>query len=159
MTRSGKVQKFKLAEMARAEYSAGEGDKIKGAYVMKKVIKSDKAPKALGPYSQAIQAGDYLFTSGQVAIDPATGKLVTGGIREQARQVMKNLNAVLESAGADFSRVVKATVYLTDINDFAEFNGLYAEYFTSDPPARSAFQVAALPLAAMVEIEMVVFMG
>jgi len=124
---------------------------------MKKVIKSDKAPEALGPYSQAIQAGDYLFTSGQVAIDPATGQLVKGEIREQARQVMENLNAVLESAGADFSMVVKATVYLADINDFAELNGVYGEYFVSDPPARSAFQVAALPLGAMVEIEMVAF--
>ncbi len=126
---------------------------------MKKVIKSDKAPQALGPYSQAIQAGDYLFTSGQVAIDPDTGKLVKGGIQEQARQVMENLNAVLESAGADFSMVVKATVYLADINDFAELNGVYGKYFMSDPPARSAFQVAALPLGAMVEIEMVAFIG
>ena len=94
-----------------------------------------------------------------MGIDPATGKLVEGGIQEQARQVMKNLNAVLESAGADFSMVVKATVYLADINDFVEFNGVYGEYFASDPPARSAFQVAALPLGAMVEIEMVAFMG
>ena len=132
---------------------------MKGVDIMKKPIKSDKAPKAIGPYSQAIQAGDYLFTSGQVAIDRATGKLVEGGIQEQARQVMKNLNAVLESAGADFSMVVKATVYLADINDFAEFNGVYGEYFISDPPARSAFQVAALPLGAMVEIEMVAFIG
>ena len=159
MTRSGKVQKYKLAEMARAEYSIEEEDKMKGADIMKKPIKSDKAPQALGPYSQAIQAGDYLFTSGQVGIDPATGKLVEGGIQEQARQVMKNLNAVLESAGADFSMVVKATVYLADINDFVEFNGVYGEYFASDPPARSAFQVAALPLGAMVEIEMVAFIG
>ena len=126
---------------------------------MKKVIKSDKAPEALGPYSQAIQAGDYLFTSGQVAIDPATGKLVNGGIEEQAHQVMANLSAVLESAGAAFSMVVKATVYLADINDFAAFNGVYGEYFVSDPPARSAFQVAALPLGAMDEIEMVAFIG
>ena len=132
---------------------------MKGVDIMKQVIKSDKAPEALGPYSQAIQAGDYLFTSGQVAIDPATGQLVKGGIQAQARQVMENLNAVLGSAGADFSKVVKATVYLADINDFAEFNGVYGEYFISDPPARSAFQVAALPLGAMVEIEMVAFIG
>jgi len=132
---------------------------MKGVDIMKKVIKSDKAPEALGPYSQAIQAGDYLFTSGQVAIDPATGQVVKGGIQAQARQVMENLNAVLESAGADFSMVVKATVYLADINDFAELNGVYGEYFASDPPARSAFQVAALPLGAMVEIEMVAFIG
>ena len=93
------------------------------------------------------------------AIDPATGQLVKGGIQAQARQVMENLNAVLGSAGADFSKVVKATVYLADINDFAELNGVYGEYFMSDPPARSAFQVAALPLGAIVEIEMVAFTG
>lgn len=132
---------------------------MKGVDIMKKPIKSDKAPGAIGPYSQAIQAGDYLFTSGQVAMDPATGKLVEGGIEEQARQVMANLNAVLTAAGANFSMVVKATVFLADINDFAAFNGVYGEYFASDPPARSAFQVAALPLGAMVEIEMVAFVG
>ncbi|MFH1952344.1 MAG: Rid family detoxifying hydrolase [Pseudomonadota bacterium] len=160
MTRSGKVQKYKLAEMAMEEYAVGkEGSKKKERDPMKKVIQSDKAPEALGPYSQAIQAGNYLFTSGQVAIDPATGKLVKGGIREQARQVMENLKAVLAAAGADFSRVVKATVYLADINDFAEFNSIYGTYFVSDPPARSAFQVAALPLGARVEIEMVAFTG
>ncbi len=156
MTKSGKVQKYKLAEMAVEEYVVREkGSKLKEKDVMKKTIRSDKAPEALGPYSQAIQAGDYLFTSGQVAIDPATGELVQGGIREQARQVMENLMAVLEAAGADFSMVVKATVYLADINDFAAFNEVYGAYFVSDPPARSAFQVAALPLGARVEIEMI----
>ena len=160
MTKSGKVQKYRLAEMALEEYGVGEKeDKFKEKNVMKKTIRSNKAPEALGPYSQAIQAGDYLFTSGQVAIDPGTGKLVKGGIREQARQVMENLLAVLASAGADFSKVVKATVYLADINDFAEFNNVYGAYFVSDPPARSAFQVAALPLGARVEIEMVAFTG
>ena len=122
---------------------------------MKKRIHSEKAPKAVGPYSQGIRAGNLLFTSGQVAIDPATGRLVEGGIREQARQVMENLRAVLEAGGTHFSRVIKATVFLDDIQNFASLNEVYAEYFSEDPPARSAFQVAALPLGAKVEIEMI----
>ncbi|MBW1704749.1 MAG: RidA family protein [Deltaproteobacteria bacterium] len=122
---------------------------------MKKVIHSDKAPGAVGPYSQAILMGNLVFTSGQVAIDPDVGKLIEGGIQEQTRQVMTNLSAVLEAAGTDFTRIVKATVFLDDINDFAEFNEVYSEYFPSNPPARSAFQVAALPLGAVVEIEMI----
>ena len=122
---------------------------------MKKVIHSDKAPGAVGPYSQAILTGNLVFTSGQIAIDPAVGKFIEGGVQEQTRQVMANLSAVLEAAGTDFSRVVKATVFLDDINNFAEFNEVYSEYFPSNPPARSAFQVAALPLGAMVEIEMI----
>jgi len=156
MTKSGKVQKYKLSDMAVEEYllepTATPG---KRGPVMRKVVRSEHAPAALGPYSQAIQAGDYLFTSGQVAIEPATGKLVEGGIEAQTRQVMANLRAVLRSAGSDFSRVVKATVYLADINDFAAFNTVYEEYFDADPPARSAFQVAALPASAAVEIEMI----
>ncbi|MBW1735121.1 MAG: AMP-binding protein [Deltaproteobacteria bacterium] len=161
MTRSGKVQKYRLAEMALEEYLPGKGgqDGAGEGSIVKKPLRSDRAPEAIGPYSQAIQAGDYLFTSGQVPVDPATGRLVEGGIREQARQVMENLGAVLEAGGADFSKVVKATVYLADINDFAELNGVYGNYFPSDPPARSAFQVAALPLGAKVEIEMVAFLG
>lgn len=122
---------------------------------MREVIRSEKAPKAIGPYSQAIQTGNLVFTSGQVAIDPAIGKLVEGGIKEQTHRVMENLKALLEAAGSDFSRVVKATVFLDDIGNFAQFNEVYGEYFSSEPPARSAFQVAALPLGAMVEIEMV----
>ncbi len=122
---------------------------------MKKVIHSDKAPQAVGPYSQAILTGDLVFTSGQIAIDPGSGKLIVGGIKEQARQVMANLNEVLKAAGTDLARVIKATVFLRDINDFTEFNEVYGDYFPFDPPARSAFQVAALPLGAMVEIEMI----
>jgi 2-iminobutanoate/2-iminopropanoate deaminase len=113
----------------------------------------------LGPYSQAIRAGDYLFTSGQVGVDPVLGRLVEGGIEAQTRQAMENLKAVLKAGGADFSRVIKATVYLADINDFSAFNKVYGTYFLSDPPARSAFQVAALPLGAAVEIEMVAIAG
>jgi len=160
MTKSGKVQKYKLAEMAVEEYLAGEeGGATRGGPPVKRVVHSDKAPGAVGPYSQAIRAGDYLFTSGQVGVDPATGRLVAGGIEAQTRQAMENLRAVLKAGGADFSRVVKATVYLADINDFAAFNGVYGSYFVSDPPARSAFQVAALPLGAAVEIEMIAIAG
>ena len=160
MTKSGKVQKFKLAEMAVEEYLAGEGSGSEdGTPPLRKAVHSDKAPGALGPYSQAIRAGDFLFTSGQIGLDPTTGSLVRGGIQEQTRQAMENLNAVLAAGGIDFSMVVKATVYLADINDFAAFNEVYGAYFVSDPPARSAFQVAALPLGAAVEIEMVAFTG
>jgi 2-iminobutanoate/2-iminopropanoate deaminase len=127
--------------------------------VMKKVIHTDKAPKAVGPYSQAVSTGNLLFTAGQVAIDPATGKLVEGGIREQTRRVMENLKAILAEAHTDFSKVVKSTVFLQNIKHFAEFNQVYGEYFPSAPPARSTFQVVALPLGAMVEIEVVALVG
>jgi len=111
----------------------------------------------VGPYSQAVRTGNLVFTAGQIPIDPATGKLVPGGIKEQAHRVLENLKAVLEAAGTDFSRVVKCTVFLDDLKNFAEFNEAYGEYFASDQPARSAFQVAGLPLGAKVEIEMVAF--
>jgi 2-iminobutanoate/2-iminopropanoate deaminase len=126
---------------------------------MRKVIYTEKAPKAVGPYSQAISTGNFLFTAGQVAIDPRTGKLVEGGIKEQTRQVMENLKAILAEAAADFSKVVKTTVFLQDIKMFVDFNQVYGEYFPSEPPARSTFQVGALPLGAMVEIEMIVLVG
>ena len=126
---------------------------------MKKVIQTAKAPKAVGPYSQAIQAGKFIFTSGQIGLDPVTGKLVKGGRREQARQVMENLKAVLEAASSDFSSVVKTTVFLKEMTDFMHFNEVYTEYFPSEQPARSTFQVAALPLGAMIEIEMVALVG
>jgi 2-iminobutanoate/2-iminopropanoate deaminase len=126
---------------------------------MRKVIYTEKAPKAVGPYSQAISTGNFLFTAGQVAIDPRTGKLVEGGIKEQTRQVMENLKAILAEAAADFSKVVKTTVFLQDIKTFVDFNQVYGEYFPSEPPARSTFQVGALPLGAMVEIEMIVLLG
>lgn len=126
---------------------------------MKKVIHTDKAPKAVGPYSQAVSTGNLLFTAGQVAIDPATGKLVEGGIRDQTRQVMENLRAILTAARTDFPKVVKSTVFLQDIKTFADFNQVYAAYFPSEPPARSTFQVGALPLGAMVEIEMIALLG
>jgi len=122
---------------------------------MRETIQTDKAPAAVGPYSQAIRAAGLVFTSGQIPLDPDTGTLIQGGIREQARQSMENLRAVLEAAGTNFSRVVKTTIYLADIRDFAVVNEVYGSFFPSDPPARSAFQVAALPLEARIEIEMV----
>jgi 2-iminobutanoate/2-iminopropanoate deaminase len=126
---------------------------------MRKVVHTEKAPKAVGPYSKAISTGNLLFTAGQVAIDPRTGKLVEGGIKEQTRQVMENLQAILTEAQTGFSKVVKTTVFLQDIKTFADFNQVYGEYFPSEPPARSTFQVGALPLGAMVEIEMIVLLG
>ena len=126
---------------------------------MRKVIHTERAPKAVGPYSQAISTGNLLFTAGQIAIDPRTGKLVEGGIKEQTRQVMENLKAILTEAGTGFTNVVKTTVFLQDMKTFAEFNQVYGEYFPSEPPARSTFQVGALPLGALVEIEMIVLVG
>ncbi|MBA4420696.1 MAG: reactive intermediate/imine deaminase [Anaerolinea sp.] len=123
----------------------------------KKVISADKAPKAIGPYSHAIQAGDFVYTSGQLGFDPATGALVEGGVEAQARQALINLGAVLTAAGCDFSQVVKTTVFLKDINDFARVNAIYGEFFAQEPPARSAVQVAALPKDGLVEIEAVAF--
>lgn len=122
---------------------------------MREPVSTEKAPAAIGPYSQAIRAAGLVFTSGQIPIDPATGKIVGGGIEEQTRRVMDNLCSVLKAAGTDLSRVVKTTVFLADIADFSVVNTVYGGFFTDDPPARSAFQVAALPLGARVEIEMV----
>lgn len=121
----------------------------------KEIIHTTQAPAAVGPYSQAVRSGNLLFTAGQVALDPATGKLVEGDVRAQTEQVMKNLAAVLTAAGASFAQVVKTTVFLADIGDFAAMNEVYGRYVGPNPPARSAFQVAALPLGARVEIEMI----
>lgn len=122
---------------------------------MKEVIHTDSAPAAVGPYSQAIKTGNLVFTAGQIPLDPATGKLVAGGIDQQAKRVMENLQAVLEAAGTSLDNVVKTTVFLADLNDYAAVNEVYGRYVGNTPPARSAFQVAALPLGAMLEIEMV----
>ena len=119
----------------------------------KQAVVTLHAPQAIGPYSQGIVAGNLVFTSGQIAIDPTTGKLIQGDVEAQAHQVMKNLSAVLVAAKCELSHVVKATVFLANITDFARVNSVYAEYFTTPAPARSAVQVAALPLGALVEIE------
>jgi 2-iminobutanoate/2-iminopropanoate deaminase len=121
----------------------------------KTTIHSDKAPRAIGPYAQGIRAGNLLFLSGQIPIDPASGELVSGDIVAQTRRVMDNVSAVLEAAGASLEHVIKTTVYLIDLGDFAVFNTTYASYFTSDPPARSTVQVAALPKGARVEVEVI----
>ena len=121
----------------------------------RKIIETGAAPAAIGPYSQAVRAGDLIFTAGQVPMNPATQALVDGGIVAQTRQVMANLEAILAAAGAGFADVIKSTVFLTDLGHFVDFNEVYAEYFRDvEPPARSTIQVAALPLGAMVEIEM-----
>ena len=122
---------------------------------MKQIISTEKAPKAIGPYSQAVKANGFVFTSGQLPINPATGAFREGGIAEQTAQVLENVRAVLQAAGTDMQYVVKMTVFLKDINDFKAFNEVYATFFPENPPARSEFQVAALPLNAMIEIEAV----
>lgn len=120
-----------------------------------KVISTQKAPAAIGPYSQAIQVGTLVYTSGQIPIDPATGTFVDGGIKEQTRQSLTNVKAILYEAGLDLNNVVKTTVFLADMNDFAEMNSVYAEFFTEPYPARSAVAVKTLPKGALVEIEVI----
>ena len=122
-------------------------------------VTTDQAPKAIGPYSQAIIAGDLIFTSGQIPLDPATQALVTGGIREQTERVMENLGAVLQAAGAGFENVVKATIFVADLADFATVNEIYGRRFPRSPPARSTVQVAALPRGARVEIDLIARKG
>ena len=135
-------------------------DEFRHLHIMAKtIIATDTAPKAIGPYSQPVRVGDFLFLSGQIAISPETGELVLESFAAQVRQIFKNIEAVLKAAGADFSQVVKATVFLKDISQFAEMNGIYAEYFPNDPPARSAVQVAKLPKDVDIEIEVIAFLG
>ncbi len=121
----------------------------------KKIIKTDQAPAPIGPYNQAVQAGGFLFISGQVALDPATGELVNATLNEEATQVMNNLKAVLAEAGLDFSNVVKTTIFLSDMQLFAEVNEIYGKYFSSDFPARETVAVKGLPKNVNVEISMI----
>lgn len=120
---------------------------------MKKVIHTVQAPKAVGPYSQAIEANGMLFISGQIPIDPATGKIIDGDIKAQTQQVMKNIEAILREAGYTFKEVVKSTCLLSDMNNFAAMNEVYGSYYSENPPARAAYGVVKLPLGALVEIE------
>ena len=121
--------------------------------MLREPVKTSNAPAAIGPYSQAIKVGEFVFTSGQVAIDPATGELIGGGIAEQTERVLKNVAAVLEAAGSSLDQVVKTLVFLADMNDFAAMNEVYGKFFTGAPPARSTVQAARLPKDARVEIE------
>ena len=118
-----------------------------------KAISTSSAPAAIGPYSQAIEVNGWVFASGQIPLDPSTGQLVAGGVKEQAEQCLKNASAILQAAGLDLSRVVKTTVYLADMNDFAAMNEVYASFFKEPYPARSAVAVKTLPKGALVEIE------
>ena len=121
----------------------------------KNIIATKNAPGAIGPYSQGIRANGFVFASGQIGLDPATGEFVKGGIVEQSRQALLNVTNVLEAAGSGLDKVVKTTVFLKDINDFAAMNAVYSEFFKTDCPARSAVQIAALPKGALVEIEVI----
>jgi len=120
---------------------------------MRKTVHTEKAPAAIGPYSQAVLSGGFLFCSGQIPIDPATGKMVEGGIEIQTERVLRNLAAVLESGGASLQTVVKTTVYLADLSDFSAMNGVYGTFFTENPPARATIEAAKLPAGALVEID------
>jgi 2-iminobutanoate/2-iminopropanoate deaminase len=125
----------------------------------KKIVKSEKAPAAIGPYSVANTGGPFVFTAGQLGLDPATGVLVEDGIEAETRQALENLKTILLAANSCLENVVKTTVFLRDISDFARMNAIYAEFFTTDCPARSAIQVAALPKSAAVEIEAIALMN
>lgn len=122
---------------------------------MNKIIRTDNAPAPVGPYSQAVEAGGFLFCSGQIAIDPKTNQVLTGPVSEQAKLVMENIKGVLRAAELDFKDVVKTTIFLTNMNDFATVNEIYATYFTEQPPARSTIAVAGLPKGVHVEVEVI----
>ena len=122
---------------------------------MRTIIHTDKAPKAIGPYSQGVCCGELIFTAGQIPLDSTTGKLVNGPFEEQVEKVLRNLSDILTAGGSDLDHVIKFTVYLTDLGNFSVLNRVFEKYFAQDPPARSAVQVAALPLGAEVEIEAV----
>jgi 2-iminobutanoate/2-iminopropanoate deaminase len=125
----------------------------------KKVIQTEKAPKAIGPYSQAIATDNMVYTAGQIGLIPSTGELIEGGVEEQTRQVLSNLSGVLEAAGSSLANVVKTTVFLKDMGDFPKMNAIYTEFFGENPPARSTVAVAGLPKGASVEIEAVALIG
>ncbi|MBE3592794.1 MAG: RidA family protein [Thermoanaerobacter sp.] len=122
---------------------------------MKTIINTDAAPKAIGPYSQAVMIDGFLYTSGQIAIDPATGEFVEEGIEAQTERVLENIKAILEAAGMDLNNVIKTTVFVTNMGDFAKINEIYGKYFKDNPPARSLVEVKSLPKGALIEIEVV----
>ena len=126
---------------------------------MREIVQTEHAPAAIGPYSQAVRAGGFVFASGQIPLDPLTGEFVAGGVAEQTAQVLNNLRAVLEAAGSGLDRIVKTTVFLADMNDFAAMNEIYGQYFKENPPARATVEAARLPRDARVEIEAVALAG
>ena len=119
----------------------------------KRIIQTELAPAAIGPYSQAIRIGDFLYTSGQIALDPKSGKFLSGEIKEETEQTLKNISAILQADGLELENVIKTTVYLSDLNDFAQMNQIYEKYFSKNKPARACVQVAALPKGAKIEID------
>jgi 2-iminobutanoate/2-iminopropanoate deaminase len=125
----------------------------------RQIIHTDRAPAAIGPYAQAVRVGPFVFTAGQIGLDPGTGQLVADDVEAQTRQVMANLAAVLAAAGSDLSRIVKTTIFLTDMADFPTVNAVYGRFFPAEPPARSTVAVAALPRGARVEIEAIALVG
>jgi 2-iminobutanoate/2-iminopropanoate deaminase len=135
---------------------AGAGVRRRGgAQMSKRIVRTEEAPQAIGPYSQAVVAAGFVYTAGQLALDPHTGQLVPGDVRIQTKRVMENIKAILENAGSSLAAVVKTTIFLRDMNDFGAMNEIYGSYFQEDPPARSTVQVAKLPRDGAVEIEVV----
>jgi 2-iminobutanoate/2-iminopropanoate deaminase len=130
-----------------------EGTPEEDSALLKQIVETKNAPQAIGPYSQAVKAGGFVFASGQIPIDPVTGEFIAGGVAEQTEQVVKNLSAVLDAAGTDLANVVKTTVFLADMNDFVEMNKVYGRFFEKEPPARATVEASGLPRGALVEIE------
>jgi len=124
---------------------------------MKKIVETDHAPDAIGPYSQGVSKGGFLFVSGQIPVDPVLGKLIDGGISAQTEMVLKNLRGVIEGGGSSLDRILKTTVYMVDLKEFKEMNGVYGEFFGKNPPARATVEVAALPLGSRIEIDAIAF--
>jgi|TARA_B100001964_G_scaffold126542_1_gene139971 2-iminobutanoate/2-iminopropanoate deaminase len=121
--------------------------------MIKRIIQTEQAPVAIGPYSQAIRIGDFLYTSGQIALDPESGIFLSGEIEEETEQTLKNISAILQAGGVNFENVIKTTVYMSDLNDFTRMNQIYEKYFSTNKPARACVQVAALPKGAKIEID------
>jgi 2-iminobutanoate/2-iminopropanoate deaminase len=136
-----------------------EALKKRSSVTVRQIIETGEAPKAIGPYSQAVAAGGLVFASGQIPLDPSTGEFVEGGVAEQTEQVLRNLSKVLEAAGTSLAQVVKTTVFLADMGDFAAMNEVYGRYFREEPPARSTVQAARLPRDARVEIDVIALAG
>lgn len=151
-----KVVKKAKKQAAKKAARAARAARPSAAPFKKEVIATPNAPAAIGPYSQGIKAGNTVYFAGQIPIDPATGELVHGGIREQTQQVLKNISALVEAAGATLDNVVKSTVYMVDLGMFADMNAVYSQFFTVDQPGRVTIQVAGLPKGSLVEIDVIV---